>query len=367
MKFIEEQIDKIDVKSIQITRYQVSVFVVNMVLIFAMVVLQHMHLKPPAFFSSVNMTSPIPQKEDIMDSLIPKLELKENNYQIKKQSSLIPVVSASGDFDQATSYIVLNYDTGEVLAEKNSRKSVPIASLTKIMTSVVALDLANSNERFTVNEHDETIQPTKIGVVSGQSLTLDELLEASLMTSANDAVEVIKDGINSKYSADVLVRSMNEKAQFLGMNNTHFTNPQGFDDQNPVSSAEDLAVLSHYALTNYPQINKIVKQDYVLLPENQFHKQYDLYNWNGLLDVYPGVFGIKIGNTDMAGTTMVVGAEREGKKVLVVLLGAPGVLERDLWASQLLDTGFEELGLSPVSVTKSQLKEKYSTWKYWNS
>lgn len=101
-------------------------------------------------------------------------------------------------------------------------------------------------------------------------------------------------------------------------------------------------------------------------PQDDNHKQADLYNWNGLLGVYPGVKGVKIGNTEDAGYATTVLAEREGKKILVVLLGAPGVLQRDLWPSMLLDIGFEKLGLKPIGITEDQLRAKYSTWKYWN-
>lgn len=350
-----------------LNKYQLGVFLVNMVLIFLMVMPQQMHLSPPAFFSSLSsLTSPIPTKANVLDSLIPKLEMKENHYQLKKEGSLIPAVSASGDYDQALSYIVVNYETGEVLAEKNSQTPMAVASLTKIMTAITALDLADQNERFTVNDAAANVEPTKIGVIPGQSLTLNELLNAALMTSANDAVEVIKYGLKTKYSEDVIVNAMNTKVQFLNLKNTHFTNPQGFDNQNPYSSAADLVVLSHYALINYPVVDEIVKKDYQFIPANQFHKQYDLYNWNGLLDVYPGIYGIKIGNTNQAGNTMIAVSERENTKVIVVLLGAPGVLERDLWTSQLLDLGFEKLGISPANITATQLKQKYSTWKYWN-
>jgi len=109
------------------------------------------------------------------------------------------------------------------------------------------------------------------------------------------------------------------------------------------------------------------KKDYELLPENKNHKQFDLYNWNGLINVYPNTQGLKIGNTNDAGNTTVVLSEREGKKVLVVLLGAPGVVERDLWASQLLDYGFEKSkGLARVNLTDQDLLNKYATWQYWN-
>jgi D-alanyl-D-alanine carboxypeptidase len=197
-------------------------------------------------------------------------------------------------------------------------------------------------------------------------LTVDELLQAAMMTSANDAVEVIKEGVDNKYHEAVFVRAMNEKSQALGLHHSSFANPQGFDDQKNFSSVEDLAVLTHYALTNYPRIAEIVKKDYTILAESNSHKKFDLYNWNGLIGVYPEIIGMKIGNTDQAGKTTIVISQREGKKLLVILLGAPGLYERDLWAADLLDLGYQRTKqLEPIAVTREQLKNKYESWQYW--
>ena len=100
---------------------------------------------------------------------------------------------------------------------------------------------------------------------------------------------------------------------------------------------------------------------------NENHKQFDLYNWNGLLDVYPDVHGVKIGNTAAAQKTTIVYSTRGGKKLVAVVLGAPDITKRDLWAAKLLDIGYQQtLGLPPVNVTEEQLAAKYSTWHYWN-
>lgn len=312
------------------------------------------------------LNNPSPEKIDIFETIKPKLNDAKNLLHLQKQSGLVTTTYAAGNFDQASSYLAVDLSNGEVLADKDSAARFSIASLTKIMTAVVALDLARSDDRFIVSSQAAGVEPTSIGVVPGESMTLEELLHAALMTSANDAVQVIKEGIDHKFGSDVFVRAMNEKARILGLKNTHFANPQGFDDPNNYSSAEDLAVLSDYALKNYPLIASIAQKDYQLLPADTYHKRFDLYNWNGLLDVYPGIEGLKIGNTDAAGTTMVAVSERDNKKVLSVLLGAPGVLERDLWNSELLDAGFEKLGLPRIDITPAQLRAKYSTWKYWN-
>lgn len=317
------------------------------------------------------LVSPLSKTEikenDTFKSLIPKLGKIQNDYSLKPaEENIVPLAYANNLNIPAFSYIVTDFETGEVLEEKDSFKILPIASLTKVMTAVVALDIASPSEIFTISRNAADKEPTKIGVVTGQKMTLEELLNAALLTSANDAAEAIKDGIDSKYKSKVFIKAMNEKARILGLKNTSFSNAQGFDSQNNYSTASDFAILARYALANYSLIARIVKKDYEFLPENNNHKQFDLYNWNGLLGVYPNVTGVKIGNTDDAQFTTSVVSERNGKKVLAVLLGAPGFLERDLWTSQLLDIGFEKLGLEKIAITEDQLLEKYSTWKYWN-
>lgn len=313
------------------------------------------------------MVSPQPAKVDPIQNLIPKLEKKKNSFLLNRDKNLVPQAQASADYYQSHSFVVIDFETGKVLLEKDSDKRFPMASLTKVMSSVVALDLAEAQDLMEVTQKASKIAPTKMGVVPGQRWTLEQLLNAALMTSANDAVEVIRDGIDQKAGDPVFVTAMNKKAEFLNLKNSHFTNPQGFDNSQHYSSAADLAVLSHYALENYPLISEIAKKDYQFYSEDEDHKQADLYNWNGLLGTYPGIQGLKIGNTENASYTTIVLSEREGKKVLTVLLGAPGILQRDLWASELLDQGFEKLAdLPPVNLTEEQLKTKYKTWKYFN-
>ena len=303
----------------------------------------------------------------VFDNLKPKLEEKVNSFKLKKSTSLIPQAYAASDYENAKAYAVVDLDTGAIITEKDGDIPYSIASLTKVMTAIVALDLASPDESFTISQTAADMEPTKIGVVAGETMTLNELLHASLLTSANDATEVIKEGIDAKYGEDVFIDAMNSKAAFIGMDHTRFANPQGFDDPNHYSTAHDLALLAHYAMNNYPLIREIVAKDYDFLPENEHHKQFDLYNWNGLLDVYPKTYGIKIGNTGEAGVTTMVASARGGKNIAVILLGAPGVLERDLWASQLLDVGYEQtIGLDPIVVTEEELRAKYATWQYFN-
>lgn len=340
---------------------QIKVFFGTFIAVFIVVSLQMFGVKAP------KLILPFPKSNDIFfDTIIPKVDKIPNSYHLKKKEQIISEAGAAENYENAAAYAVVDYDSGEVLASKNLTKQLSIASLTKIMSAIITLDLSTPKEYFSYTKAASYVTPTKIGGNPGEHLSVRELLHAMLMTSANDAAEIVKDGINSKYHADIFIRAMNEKAQSIGLKGTSFSNPQGYDNQDNYSNAEDVVVLAHYALDNYPLVKDIVKKDYVFLPADEYHKQVDLYNWNGLLGVYPQTIGMKIGNTDSAGYTTVVISEREGKKIIAVVLGAPDIVSRDLWAADLLDLGYKKsMGLAEIKITEEQLSEKYSTWKYW--
>lgn len=305
-------------------------------------------------------------KPTILDTIIQKLEVTNYSYKLQKPAYFIPEVKASQEFEQAASYAVVNFDSGQILAEKKLSQKYPIASLTKIMTSVVALDLASPDEKFEVSEKAASEVPTKVMLKPGEKYTLRQLLSYMLMSSANDAAQVVKEGIDKKYGEEIFIKAMNIKAKELGLKNSRFTNPQGFDNPDHYSTVEDLAYLSHYVLSKYPLIAQIASMEVSDQTQSGADMRFYLQNWNGLLGVYPGINGLKIGNTNKAGYTTIVTSKREGKTILVVLLGAPGVLQRDLWASQLLDLGFgKAANLAAVNLTEDDLKEKYAGWKYF--
>ena len=341
---------------------KLKIFGITFGAMFVMMALINLGVRLPKFhFQLLNPAV----KADVFDKVAPKLDQNPNKFHLSKETSFVSLAYAdtSADYDQASSYVTIDFDSGKIILDKASTTRLPIASLTKIISATVALDLASPSEMFTVPQSATHVEPTIIGVTPGEQLTLDELLHAMLLTSANDSAQVVRDAIDAKYGGDVFERAMNEKAQYLGLSNSHFANPQGFDDPQNYSTAQDLAVLTHYALTNYSEIAHIVKIDYDVLPATATHKKYNLPNWNGLLGVYPGVYGVKIGNTDDAGKTTVVVSEREGHKVLAVLLGAQDIVTRDTWTAELLDQSFyNEAGLDPVGITRDELQAKYDSW-----
>lgn len=335
----------------------VRIFLITLVLTFLMGIIPRLGFK-------TTWVSPVPKTQNIIEKIQPQLNSKQNLFHLKKE--FIPTVAAGAPYEQTAAYGVIDLDSGEIIASKNLSKRLPIASLTKIMTAVVAIDLVRSDDKFRVSPKAASKVPTKVMLKEGEEVSFGKLLDSMLISSANDSAEVIKEGIDAKFGPDTFIRAMNLKAQILGMKNTNFTNPQGFDHSNHYSTIEDLSLLSAYALKQYPEVSQIVSKEFEDLTDNGQDQRFYLNNWNGLLGVYPGTIGIKIGNTENAGYCTAVSSQREGKKLLAIVLGAPGVLERDLWASQLLDLGFsKQAGLSPVNITEPELKQKYASWKYF--
>lgn len=344
---------------------RILAFTLGFVGVLIIMTLTSIGIRPASFIKTLIREEQ--KQESPIEKVNKKLNLIKNDFKLYGKARIFPQVYAEFGFNNARAYAAADFETGEVLMQNGLNEQLPIASLTKIMTAVTALDLAKEQDQFVISENAASQIPTKIGVVSGQKMKLSELLHALLLTSANDAAEVIEEGVNNIYGENIFIEAMNLKAKALGLQDSNFQNPQGFDSKKNFSTVHDLIVLTHYALLNYPLINEIVKKDYEFLAADQNHKQFDLYNWNGLVGVYPDVRGVKIGNTSRAGRTTVVVSEREGKEIIAVILGAPGVVERDLWAAQLLDASYlEAFGLDPVGVTEEDLMAKYGTWRYWN-
>ncbi len=315
------------------------------------------------------LISPVGENIGVMDLVRPKLAQKPNTFTLNKPLTLTQeaVASSNQDYDLAKAYVVVDFETGKIIKSKNLTEKMPMASLTKVMTAVTALDLVPTTQTFIVDENSANQIPTKLVLTPGEKITLDEALNAAILTSANDMTQLINNGVNNFYNSEIFIPAMNEKAKIIGMKNSSFTNPQGFDNPKHYSTVEDLAILTNYALTKYPILEEISKKPMDLLPQTQNHKEFHLNNWQGLINVYPGTSGLKIGNTGRAKHTTIVVSERNNHKVIAILLGAPGVLERDLWTAQLLDDAFEaEFGLEPVNITELDLRAKYATWKYFN-
>lgn len=244
----------------------------------------------------------------------------------------------------AQSAFFMDTNSGQVLYEKNSHAKLPVASLTKIMTVIIGLEVSDGDFKkiFTISDQAANMEPDHMLLKAKEKLTLEELLDGIFLVSANDAAEAIAEGTTG--SRAEFIDLMNAKAKQIGMNDSLFINPTGLEEDNlkQYSSSFDVALMSRYAINTFPHLIDISSQYHIYLPETSNHQDYDMYSGINLLTTYPGVVGFKTGFTPEAGLTLVTIARENGKEVLGVLLGATN--RRDD-ARVLLDFSFKELGI----------------------
>ena len=238
-----------------------------------------------------------------------------------------------------SSGILVDINSGKVLFEKNSEQRLKIASLTKIMTAVVALEHKDPDSKIRVSEKAAGTGENIMGITEGEVYTLEELMYGLLLPSGNDAAYAIAEGVAG--SSDRFVEWMNFKAKELGLMNTYFADPSGLDDTT-YSTAQDLARLTRYAMKN-PRFRSIVGTVDIELPFTETHKYLPLYNQTNLLATYPGVVGVKTGYTEEAGLTLVTYASNEGYELVGVVLNST---DRKGDMVLMLDHGYGTVGVA---------------------
>lgn len=249
--------------------------------------------------------------------------------------------SQSGTLEiSAKSAMFVDTKSGEVLYAKNIHDRLPIASLVKTMTVLIALEHKKMNDVFLVSKTAAEMEPDKMLLIAGEKLTLKELLDGIFLVSANDAAELLAEQTTGDRSG--FIKLMNDKANQLGMKDTHYVNPTGLDedDNNSYSTAYDLAVLTRYLIRHYPEVVDISSTEHIYLPQTETHQDYDMYSGINLLTTYPGVVGFKTGYTPEAGLTLITLARKNGHEIIGVLLGSG---DRRDEARELLDYSFEKL------------------------
>jgi len=213
---------------------------------------------------------------------------------------------------------LIDVETSKVLFEKESTKQARPASLSKLMTAIVVLDKAKLEEVVTISPQIMKIEGNSVHFSSGEQVTVENLLYALLMQSSNKAAYALAEHIAG--SETEFVKLMNNKASYLGLYNTHFQNPAGFDHQDQYSTAFDLAFLAKYALT-YPKISQIIAtKEYDFATVGGRHQK--LVNSNKLLGQNPYVLGGKTGFTDEAGQCLVTISSKDDHKIISVVLGS---------------------------------------------
>lgn len=248
--------------------------------------------------------------------------------------SAVFVLPASAAPDvSAKSAVLIEAESGRVLYQKNAFIRLPMASTTKIMTAIVAIEKGDIGKTVTVAKEAVGVEGSSIYLVPNEKLTLESLVWALLLQSANDAATAI--AIEVGGSVEGFAKLMNEKAEELGLTATHFTNPHGLDDEDHYTSAYDLAKIAAYALRNdtFKTICSTYKKT---IPHGEDGTRV-LVNHNKLLRLYDGAIGVKTGFTKRSGRCLVGAAERDGLTLVSVTLSAP-----DDWNDhkEMLDFGF---------------------------
>jgi D-alanyl-D-alanine carboxypeptidase (penicillin-binding protein 5/6) len=232
--------------------------------------------------------------------------------------------------------VLVSLKTGHILFEHNAKQRMRMASTTKIMTAVLVLEKMDLAAKVTISAKAAATYEPKYWVRKGDVFTVDELLYALLLRSANAAAVALAEACSG--SVDAFVQEMNRKAAELGMHDTHFTNPHGLDDDGHYSTAADMAVLGRYAMQDERFRKYVATREYEL--ELPGRGPLLLTNTNKLLHEYPWVIGVKTGLTPKAEQCLVAAGRRDGVEVLSVVLGQP---VSDLCfqeSKQLLEYGF---------------------------
>ena len=242
---------------------------------------------------------------------------------------------------------LIDQDTGTVLYEKNADQQMPIASITKVMTLLLTFEAIHDG-RLTldtlvpVSEHAYHMGGSQIWLEPGEQFTLDEMIKAICVSSANDAAVAVAELVGG--SEQGFVQMMNDRAAELGMTNTTFHNACGLDTEGHLSTARDVAIMSRQILTTCPEVLHYTG----IWTDTLRGGATQLVNTNKLLRRYNGITGLKTGTTGGAGVCISASATRDGLNLIAVVLGAPSSKDRFEAATTLLDYGFAAWRAAPL-------------------
>jgi D-alanyl-D-alanine carboxypeptidase (penicillin-binding protein 5/6) len=236
---------------------------------------------------------------------------------------------------KARSAIVLDLDTGSVLYQRDAHGRHAPASLLKVATALVALEHLGLDQVVTAPASINQLpwDSTRMGLRAGERLTVRELLYGLFLNSGNDAAITLAEAAMPRAT---FVGLMNAKATQLGLVDTHFVNPVGLDDPGQYTSAADLARISVELTRRFPEVAAIASTPSITLSATATHHAYALYNLNQLIRTYAGATGLKTGWTGGAGGCLIATATRNGRHLLVVVMGSPSLFVE---AATLLDYG----------------------------
>jgi len=245
----------------------------------------------------------------------------------------------------AKAFYLVDMDTGNVLANVNGNMALPMASTTKIMTAILAMQTGNPNQIVTINQEavDEALlhDGSNAGLQVGEEFQLKDMLYWLMLPSGDDAAVAIADALGGGSQAN-FVEHMNLLAYRLHLFQTHYADPDGLNwrgSPDHYSSATDLTHLAMYAM-QIPEFAQIVKTTNYSVPATAQHLAHKCINTDSLLTAFPGMLGIKTGHTDAAGWCLVFAAEHNGHRLIGTVLDSPSEIQRDNDVTALLDWGF---------------------------
>lgn len=248
-----------------------------------------------------------------------------------------PTIAPQPPAINAKAYVLMDANTGEVLAQQNMNDRLPPASLTKLMTAYVASQALRDgqikmNDMVTISEKAWRMSGSKMFIKVGSQVSVKDLLDGIIVASGNDSCVAMAEHIAG--TEDVFVQLMNQQAARLGMQNTHYTDSTGMPNPDHYASAYDLALLTKAIIHDFPEDYKWYKQQWIIF--NNIRQP----NRNRLLWRDPSVDGLKTGHTDEAGFCLVASALRNNMRLISVVLGTPSDNSRTEDSAALLNWGF---------------------------
>lgn len=268
----------------------------------------------------------------------------------------VPVPKAAADIDgvEAKSAILMSADTGAVLYDKNSHERRACGSVTKVMSLLLFMEALDSGQvsltdEVTVSEFANSMGGSEIWLEVGEVMTFEDLLRSVIIQSANDSTVALAEHIAG--SEEAFLNRMNERAAELGMNDTHYLNTTGFDEEGQYTSAYDIALAAR-ELTKH---EKIFDYTTIWMYDLRGGKT-QLTNTNKLIKTYSGITGLKTGTTDDAGNCFCGTAERDGLKLVSVVLGCESSALRFSSTTKLLDYGFANWSVAAPELPESLLQ-----------
>ena len=278
-------------------------------------------------------------------------------------SFTIPVFADNSEVEELelNARIALIYDraSGRVLYEKNGDKQTPMASTTKIMTAIVVLENTNLKDIVTIDSKSASIGGSRLGLKKDDKVTINDLLYGLMLRSGNDAASALAIYVGG--SIQNFADMMNNKAEELGLTNSHFVVPHGLDDEGHYTTAHELAKITDYALKN-ETFKKIVSTSNTTISINGNLKQ--INNTNKLLNSVSGVYGVKTGFTNGAGRCLVTAWEKNDMDIITVIIGADTNNLRTTDTKKLIE--YVEKNYELVNI-KEIIEEEFEKWKKINT